>query len=125
MSYIPSQTLDVVRPMRGERSGVDFPSQAEDRLYTLIPIYHNGTMQKIIPVVIPISQIYCDIECHKFYQLYHYTKHHHRHYTITVNTTKPIRYGPISSPYSDVSQCVFNTVLYLSVPTVCLARDIQ
>lgn len=46
MSYIPSQTLDVVRPMRGERSGVDFPSQAEDRLYTLIPIYHNGTMQK-------------------------------------------------------------------------------
>lgn len=45
MRYIPSQTLDVVRPMRGEGSGVDFPSQAEDRLYTLIPIYHNGTMQ--------------------------------------------------------------------------------
>lgn len=39
--------------------------------------------------------LWCWSQVEVLYQLYHYTKHHHRHYTITVYTTKPIHYGPI------------------------------
>lgn len=67
LRYIPSQTLVVIRPTKGQRSRTDFCCQAEKRLFTSIPIHITMDPCNFIISCHSHSSKYSDTECHGLY----------------------------------------------------------
>lgn len=135
LRYIPSQTLVVIRPTRGQRSRTDLSRQAENRLFTSIPTHVTMDPCNFIISCHSHSSKYSDTECHGLYINSTTIQN-----TITTLSlwTPPNQFVMaqflLSIPnavyeqrwaaYRKVSQCFF-TLFSVSLCQLCLARDTQ